>query len=96
MVREFRSRFFPLFLNFFSGSNHSVRLLKSEANEKGIRDNTFIVTSNKAKSERLNMWAERWDMSKIGWHKSDVNEHLLKHFDYLQVKLMSIKISDAN
>ena len=35
--------------------------------------------------DRLNMWRGRWDKSNIGWHKSVVNEHLTKYYDYLLV-----------
>ena len=38
--------------------------------------------------DRLNMWRGRWDKSMIGWHKSVVNEHLTKYYDYLLVNMV--------
>ena len=49
---------------------------------------TFFFIKGKDGSsleDRLNMWRGRWDKSNIGWHKSVVNEHLTKYYDYLLV-----------
>lgn len=42
--------------------------------------------------DRLKMWCQRWDQSKIGWHKNVINEHLLKYYDYLKNGKEKIKI----
>ena len=52
-------------------------------------NNNFFIKGKDGSSleDRLNMWRGRWDKSKIGWHKSVVNEHLTQYYDYLLVCL---------
>lgn len=42
--------------------------------------------------DRLDMWRQRWDNSNTGWHKTEVNPHLIKFFDYLTNGKDKIKI----
>ncbi len=42
--------------------------------------------------KRLDMWTGRWVDFNTKWHKSEVNEHLLRHFDVLRNGKDKIKI----
>jgi len=71
--------------------------MESKPDENKVKDNTFILSTDKAKDgtsleDRLNMWRGRWDKSITGWHKSNVNEHLTKYYDYLLNGREKIKI----
>jgi len=79
------------------GKKFGVHLMESKSDENKVKDNTFIVSTDKGKDgssleDRLNMWRGRWDKSMIGWHKSVVNEHLTQYYDYLLNGKEKIKI----
>ena len=38
------------------------------------------------------MWRQRWNNSNTGWHKTEVNPHLIQFFDYLKNGKDKIKI----
>jgi len=79
------------------GKMFGVHLMESNPDENNVKDNTFILSPDKAKDgssleDRLNMWQGRWDKSITGWHKSNVNEHLTRYYDYLLNGKETIKI----
>ena len=40
----------------------------------------------------MDLWRGRWTDQRFGWHKSNVNEHLLKYFDMLKNGKEKLKI----
>ena len=53
----------------------------------------FFQEKNEGNPEdRLDLWRGRWTDQRFGWHKSNVNEHLLKYFDMLKNGKEKLKI----
>ena len=69
--------------------------MKSEW-QKNPQISTLCIIFLKAKTgsleDRLDMWRNRYADSKWGWHKLNVNEHLLKYFDLLRNGKDKLKI----
>jgi len=80
------------------GNHFSVHLMEQKKiTDSNMKDNTFVIAPDKTKDgeekeDRLDMWRQRWDNSNTGWHKTEVNPHLIQFFDYLTNGKEKIKI----
>ena len=80
--------FLVIFASFFYTLN-----LETHKNKKILKCFFFFQEKNGGNpDDRLDLWRGRWTDQRFGWHKSNVNEHLLKYFDILKNGKEKLKI----
>ena len=82
------SMFLVIFASFFYTLN-----LETHKKPKRFKNVFFFQEKNGGNpDDRLDLWRGRWTDQRFGWHKSNVNEHLLKYFDMLKNGKEKLKI----